>query len=77
MMIHIFTNTRVSLMFDNWKPFKDTDSLIVNNWETPKLRGYNEGLDQIFIKVTLPKLKPNSKKLYFMKILQMILFKMI
>ena len=56
-------------MFDNWKPFKDTDSLIVNNWETPKLRGYNEGLDQIFIKVTLPKLKPNSKKLYFMKIL--------
>ena len=61
MMIHIFTNTRVSLMLDNLKPFKDTDSLIVNNWETPKLRGYNEELDQIFIKVTLPKLKPNLK----------------
>ena len=55
-------------MLDNLKPLKDTDSLIVNNWETPKLRGYNEELDQIFIKVTLPKLKPNSKKLYFMKV---------
>ena len=55
-------------MLDNLKPLKDTDSLIVNNWETPKLRGYNEELDQIFIKMTLPKLKPNSKKLYFMKV---------